>query len=632
MAEKSHSDTLQLRRGRRRPGAAVHNASLRMRALSSKTGPGRWIVPLLLALAPLWTVGALLRGLWTPDEPRVADIAWRMSWQHHWALPQLAGRPFLEQPPLSYWAAALAVRAFGDSPDALRAPNLVYAVILALAMGWLGFTLDGAPAAFVAALTAGSAITAFRVSMWLAPDACLLAACAVALLGAYLGYTAPRGRRKLYGYLLMHAGAAAGFMAKSAVGWLVPGLTLLSLTAWERRWQELRRGELYAGFLLQAAVIGPWLLAVAHSAHGAHALRVMFWYNLAGRFMKIAAPTAYQYTNAHHNSFGKYFLQLPVYLLPWSALAAAAARRAWHRARLPEAPGTRWRFAVCASLPWLVLLSLAATARDVYAAPALLGFSLLIALWASEAQRLAGTPLTALRWTRWTVAVISTVFTATAIAVAAIHWRAPPRALTTLGLAAAGLTATALALRRSAQMQRSGRIIESVGWTYGAYAAAFCLSALAVFPTIDRWQDLSALARRIHAQTLHQPLALLNPDETTVAMLDHGLQTRFTRLDVPARAAGSAVSGWFAAHGPEARVLVLLPGHANGPFTPLLRALGLWRAPGDGEAGRLQASGAALIAHRYHLPQGRRYALLAPPGDAAGGTVGRARGMAWRKR
>ncbi len=587
-----------------------------MRRLPFKAESGRWIVPVLLALAPLWGVGALLRGLWTPDEPRVADIDWRMAWQHHWVVPHLAGRPFLEKPPLSYWAAALCVRVLGDSPDVLRIPNLLYALVLALAMGALGFALDGAPAAFVAALVAGSAITAFRVSMWLAPDACLLAACAVALLGAYLGYTAPPGRRKLYGYLLMHVGAAAGFMAKSAVGWLVPGLALLTLIAWERRWQELRRRELYAGFLLQALVIGPWLVALARTAHGAHALRVMFWYNLAGRFMKIPAPAAYQYADAHRNTFGKYFLQLPVYLLPWTALAAAAARRAWDRTRLAAPIGTRWRFAVCASLPWLVLLSLAATGRDIYAAPALLGVSLLIALWASESQRLPATPHASLRWTRGLVGLIGTAFAGTTLAVSAVEWRTPGRALTDLALAAAVLTCLVLALRRAAQAHRRGSIVESFGWSYGAYAAAFCLSALAIFPMIDRWQDLSALARRIHAQTLHQPLALLNPDETTVAVLDRGLRTRFTRLAVPRREDPAVVAGWLARHGPHARVLVLLPGHATGPFTPLLRRLGLWRPPGDGAAGLLQATGVAVIAHRYDLPQGRRYALLAPPGGA----------------
>ena len=298
-----------------------------MRPLPATAARG-WILLVLLALAPMWLIGAFDRGAWTPDEPRETDIAWRMSVQTHWTLPQLANQPFLEKPPLSYWMSAGSMRLFGPSARAARVPNLLYAAITAVAIGALGLMMDGVTAAIVAALVAGTAITAFRVTMWLTPDACLLAGCAVALLGAYRGYTAAPGRRKLYGYLLMHAGAAIGFMAKSASGWLVPALALLTLIAWERRWAELRRPELYAGFLLQAAVIGPWILAVARTAHGAESLRVLFWYNLAGRFTDVAAPSAYHYSAAHRNSLGKYFLELPVYLLPWTAVAAAAAWRA----------------------------------------------------------------------------------------------------------------------------------------------------------------------------------------------------------------------------------------------------------------------------------------------------------------
>jgi 4-amino-4-deoxy-L-arabinose transferase-like glycosyltransferase len=183
-------------------------------------GANSWILVILLSLAPMWLMGALDRGAWTPDEPREADIAWRMSEQSHWALPQLAGKPFLEKPPLSYWMSVASTRLLGTSVRAARVTNLLYAAITALAMGAIGFAMDGAAAAIVAGLVAGTALPAFRVTMWLTPDACLLAGCAVSLFGAYLGYVAAPGRRKLYGYLLMHASAAVGFMAKSAPGWL----------------------------------------------------------------------------------------------------------------------------------------------------------------------------------------------------------------------------------------------------------------------------------------------------------------------------------------------------------------------------------------------------------------------------
>lgn len=582
----------------------------------------RWVVLVLLALAPIWLIGALDRGLWTPDEPRVADIAWRMSLQRHWTLPELAGTPFLEKPPLTYWMAGESLRLFGHSAAAARAPNLLYATVTALAIGALGFLMDGTVAALVAALVAGTALTAFRVEMWLATDACLLAGCALSLLGAYLGYIAPRGRRKLLGYTLMHAGAAIGFMTKSAPGWLVPALALLTLIVWERRWSELRRPELYAGLLLQALLIGPWIYAVLETAHGARDLLVMFWYNLAGRFAPIPAPAAYDYSAGHPNSLGKYFLELPLYLLPWSALAVAALWRAWDRVRLAGPTGTRWRFATAASLPFLLLLSFAATARDVYAAPALLGFSLLIALWASDAQRLPS-PVDrgALRWTRRLVALIVALFIA-ALAVLAVGTASSasgmrrPVGFEIAGYALAGavtLAAAIFGLRRAAQAQRRGYVLHSFGWTYAAYVTAFCITALAVFPTIDRWQNLPALARRIHFDSEHRALALLNPDETTVAMLDWRLQTPFVDLDTNAESAREAVRDWFAEHGEDARVLVLLPGHASGELTPLLERVHLVHRSGDGIAGDLQAEGVGRIVRRYELPQGRRYALLGPP-------------------
>jgi 4-amino-4-deoxy-L-arabinose transferase-like glycosyltransferase len=597
-----------------------------MRALPTAGARG-WIPVILLALAPMWIIGTLDRGAWTPDEPREADIAWRMSVQSNWALPHLAKQPFLEKPPLSYWMSAGSMHFFGPSVAAARAPNLLYAAVTALAMGALGFAMDGVVAAIVAALVASTAITAFRVTMWLAPDACLLAGCAISLLGAYLGYTATPGRRKLYGYLLMHAGAAVGFMAKSAPGWLVPGLALLTLIVWERRWSELGRPELYAGLLLQAIVIGPWVWAVAHTADGAESLRILFWYNLAGRFTHIAAPPAYLYSTGHRNSPGKYLLELPVYLLPWTALAAVAAWHARDRVRRRDPRRTAWRFAVAASLPFLLLLSLAATARDIYAAPALLGVSLLIALEVSEAQRFEGQLVGESRpdlllWTRCLVAAIACVFAAALVVFGTTALAASSAAIAVgeyFGAAAVMLMLVWQALRRAAGSQGQGRVLRGFQWTYAAYATVFCITSLALFPTIDRWQDLPLLAKQIHTDTEHASLALLNPDETTIAMLDRRSGTPFTVLATDADSPQHVIHDWFAAQGNRARVLVLLPGHASGQLTPLLERAHLARPAGDGIAGQLQAAGIASIVGRYQLPHGRRYALLGPPPSGLGG-------------
>lgn len=569
------------------------------------------LVALVLALAPLWLVGLFDRGLWTPDEPREADIAWRMSWQDERILPQLAGVPFLEKPPLTYWMAGGTIATLGDSPAAARAPNLLYGIIAALAIGALALALPlPALPALIAALVAASALTAYRVEIWLAPDACLFAGCAVALLGAWRGLEAPPGTRKLAGFTLLHLGAAIGFMAKSAPGWIVPALALLTFIVWERRWSELRRWELYAGFALQALIIGPWLVAVARTAHGSDVLVTLFWHNLIGRFTQVAAPTGLDYTAGHHNTPGKYLLELPLYLLPWTLLAAAALATAWRVVRSGAARASAWRFALCASIPFLVLLSLAATARDIYAAPALLGFGLLVGLWAEAAQRApARLDRLAMLATFALISLMALVW----VAALGVFAAAGAAAWSSCVVAAAGvLVVVAVALNLAWRALRQGAIPRSLAWAYAAYALALCLAARPILPVIDRWQDLPALAARIHADTAHDALALLDPDETTIAMLDHGLRTSFTVLTSVATPR-AAVSEWFAARGPTARVLVLLPGHAGGAVTQLLARYHPLPVPDDGVAGALSASGAAALVQRYELPEGRRYALLAPP-------------------
>jgi len=576
------------------------------------SGRRTWPGVVILALAPLWFLGMFDRGLWTPDEPREADIAWRMSQQSERAIPELAGTPFLEKPPLTYWLSAAATAAFGDAAAVARLPNLLYAAIVALAIGALAFAMDGSCAALLAALLAGSALIAYRVAIWLAPDAALLAGSAVALLGAYLGYTSPGGTRKFLGYTLMHAGAAFGFMAKSAPGWLVPALALISLIVWERRWPELRRWELYAGAVLQLLTIGPWIIAVAASPDGPESLRVFLWDNVVGRFTQVASAPGHNYAQGHLNWWGKYLFELPLYLLPWTVLAAAALKRARTETRATVAATARvaWRFAVSASLPFLALLSLAATARDVYAAPAILGFALLIALWANTLREPSRFDAVALAATRALVGIMACAFAAALGILAAVADR-PAIVAVYLGAAVAVLAITLSALRYAARLQHAKRHGASIIATYGAYALALIVSGVLVLPEIDRWQDLGALATRIERAAAGGELAVLNPDETTIAMLDYRSRTAFATLAARPAEAPEVVARWLQARGGDARVLVMLPGHAPGAVSGFFGRFFSLPVASEGLADNLQAMGSARITARYELPQGRRYCLLA---------------------
>jgi hypothetical protein len=255
----------------------------------------------------------------------------------------------------------------------------------------------------------------------------------------------------------------------------------------------------------------------------------------------------------------------------------------------------------------LIVLSVAATARDIYSAPALLGLGLLVGLWSVDAQ-LSPTRFDkfAVRWTRWLVVLIATGFALFPAVLALATSKA-----TYLAATVTALTVTVVATRLSARAQKRGDLQRSFGWTYTSYATALCLMALATFPAINRWHDLEQLARHVSTDSVHDELALLSPDETTVAMLDDGLLTRFTVLE--GRAPEQLVTHWFSEHGPSARVLVLLPGHAPGELTQFFGRFHPIEQPDDGTAGTLAAEGVASLLHRYEVPQGRRYALLGPP-------------------
>src|SRR5579859_7797423 len=141
----------------------------------------RTLLGLGAALLLAWCVGMLARGYWTPDEPREADLAWRMSWQGDKAVPLLAGEAFCEKPPLTYWAAALPIRAFGPEAWAARLPNLLYAILTALGVGALCRRALGEGHGLAGAAVMSTFLLSYQVAIWLATDAPLLAADTIAL-------------------------------------------------------------------------------------------------------------------------------------------------------------------------------------------------------------------------------------------------------------------------------------------------------------------------------------------------------------------------------------------------------------------------------------------------------------------
>jgi 4-amino-4-deoxy-L-arabinose transferase-like glycosyltransferase len=566
--------------------------------------PAEMIAWLGGALLMAWCIGMFGRGYWTPDEPREADIAWRMSWQADKAVPLLAGEPFCEKPPLTYWLAAVPIGLLGEQAWIARLPNLLYALITALGVGLLASRSAGRFAGLVAAASISTFLLSYQVAIWLATDAPLLASVSVALLGAYIGFYATAGKERLCGYLLMHAALAMGFLSKSAVAWMVPAMAILSLSIWERRWRELLRWELYAGLLIQAAIILPWVWFVYRGDDGPQHLKTFFWNNLVGRFAQVDAPPDFQYAAAHRNSPGKYLIELPMYLFPWTLLVIAAARRAWRQRQISRHDNRTVRFAIAASLPPLVLLSLAATARNIYLAPALPGVALLIAWWAREI--LPGPDPWDVRALRATAALLLlgvVVFAAALILVGADSWSGISPHWTFIAIAGVGLLAAAFFSAR-AWSAAGDQVVYSQWALLLAYCALLIGPASQLYRQVDIWQDLAKIGHAVERGAAGRPLILLAPDETTRAVVDMYARIAVGTIPGPLDAAGVArVRTAAAAAAPDSLFLVQLPKLAP-PGLP-------WRARPQESALPAWIEAANLEpVETYSVPYGRRYALL----------------------
>jgi 4-amino-4-deoxy-L-arabinose transferase-like glycosyltransferase len=575
-----------------------------------------WPVMVVGALLPMWLVGLFGRSYWTPDEPREADIAWHMMTQPDKSIPEFAGKPFAEKPPLTYWVAAASMSVLGPTPRAARLPNLTYALISVLAVAGLAKAVKDSVAAVVAGLAAGSFQLSYQVSIWLLTDAPLVAGVSLALLGLYRGITADRGHGKLAWYTLMHLGMLGAFLSKGVIGWIVPGLAFLLLIAWERRWRELACWELYAGLAIQIGAIGYWIWNIAQRGDAAEQLKVLFWYNLFGRFVDVPGAAGYDYTRGHHNWFGKYLLQAPAFLAPWTLMAIAAGRHAYLQIRAQDADTLQWKFVVAAIVPATLLLSVSATARGIYLAPVLPAVGLMIGLWASE--RLAAPDrieLVLLRTTAW---LVISVIGLVALAMPIMLVGTRDSGVFDLSRAAAGvigcLGAAALAV---VALRRLGvpEPIAALARLYAAFAVLVTGVGIFMFPIIDSWEDLRRIAYEVRSFSGSNQLALYQPDETTIAMLDYNSSAP-PPVNVSAddeKTAQAAIAALLARNA-DLRVLVQLPGHAPGLVSTTLRRWHLQKRSShessDNSALRLSRAVGLKVERVIELPEGRRYALL----------------------
>lgn len=340
-----------------------------------RDGPARrrvWIsvLAVLLAFTFLGT-----RGIWDPDEGRYTNVALNMLDSGDWLEPHRHHETgHWTKPPLTYWAIATSVAAFGRDPWAARLP----AALAYLLSAWLAWRIARrlTPGAEdMAALAYATMLLPFGASGLITTDF-LLAASETLAVWAFVEARFGPGRRVAGWLVLMWVGFALAFLTKGPPA-LLP-LLVMAIYGWlvpRERGHRLFDSAGLAVFLLLAL---PWFVAVTVNNPG------LLEYFIGDEVVNRVTTDKF---GRHGQWYGWLVIYVPTLLLgtvPWTAdlwrwaKSLPTALRAWRAPAVRDAQRADVLLALWLLLP-LVVFCLARSRLPLYLLPLFVPLALLIA-------------------------------------------------------------------------------------------------------------------------------------------------------------------------------------------------------------------------------------------------------------
>lgn len=340
------------------------------------------LIYLVLIVVPLFSFGLTNHGLWSADEPRVAEIGREMALTGNWAVPMLNQRPFLEEPPLYYGTLALTFKALGVSDRVARIPSAIFAFATVLVLFFTVNFLFGPQIALFSGIILATTGEYFRVAHTVIVDSALtfFIACAMSLF--IVGYLSDSNRKKLLCYILLYISCTFAFYTKGFIGIVIPGLGILSFLVADKNIKEIIKMRLWLGILIFLVLTLPWFITLWQQGGKEH-LDVFLLHNHLQRFLpgKFSGTISGE-ASGHHHPFYYYLIEFPVGFLPWSLLLVPVFIHAFSRSDKSETPPEKGRLlAKCWFFAGIVFLSAASTKRTLYLMPIFAPMALLTSLY-----------------------------------------------------------------------------------------------------------------------------------------------------------------------------------------------------------------------------------------------------------
>ncbi len=506
------------------PGATLSGNSKPPRAWPRWLWREAFTIVLLAGL--LWALAGIFeRGLWSPDEPREAEVGREMLVSRWSPLPRLDGDPFLEKPPLFVWLMAAGYELLGVSAASARVPGALFSVGSLLVAYFLGRRVGGRWAGLAAAAVLAATFGFAEVAHSSVNDTLLI----LLVASGHLALLQAREQDRLSGrmFLLLAGLAGLAFLTKGFIGPLLLGAPALLAFPADREWKRFTH---FAPRVIAACVGGtivlglPWVLALAH-AGGWAAVRVCLIDNTIGRSLP-GGPASFGH--AHGPLY--YLGAIPLDLMPWTlalpAVLLGAILRRDHRRGAA-------RFLAWSVAAGVLLLSLPATKRGLYVVPLYPALAAVIGTWLSRVGSRAGS-----RLDRPTLVVLllacAVIAAAAAAFCGALAWGQPPSARYATAfqvmarsnahgpelvvmIAAIGFVVLAGLTVLAARRQRTA---VAAAATAALWPGVFLLLWGFVLPLLDPLKNMDAGASEIATHVpMRESLVGFNLDETTRAVI-----------------------------------------------------------------------------------------------------------------
>ena len=315
--------------------------------------------------------------LWSPDEPRYAEVSREMVNGGDWILMHRNGNLYTDKPPLFFWAVAISSFLWqGMTPFSVRFPSALFGTLTVLLTFFIGRRLYSSRTGFLSGLILATSFQFAYLSTRGNIDTTLTfftTASMLCFLKWYQqskeGETSLEGMKGLsfYGYYI---GMALATLAKGPIGFILPLLGTLLFLLVQKDWKGIKAMRLLPGSLLFLAIVLAWYLP-AILIGGKEYLEATLFHHSFDRFVK---------GSAHIRPIYYYFYNFPADFLPWIIFLPAAMVYGFSRAM--KAKKKEFLFLMIWFIFIFLFFTLSKGKRGLYLLPLFPAVSLMIGkLW-----------------------------------------------------------------------------------------------------------------------------------------------------------------------------------------------------------------------------------------------------------